>query len=267
MAQCRTRARPARHPARCPASGNETACPPRLYGGPRVGQGSCSLRDQDRLLVNRHFPDGQPIRPRWPARIVQESVGECEVVHTWKKFICPTFLGFRDRRAPSSSSSFVGAHGKKLRPRRVPWAAEAMGCPACGDGTHCAAFIMAHLCCRCGARSRAISDRISWNICRDTATASDVWAVLPTGRPVSAKARAFTIAMERHLSKEAGQQTSVPLPLQLDRGPASAHRGRCPFGALHLILEDRLLPVQRFGRYQRAKHRQDRTIRSQSLHT
>src|SRR6266852_8206966 len=62
--------------------------------------------------------------------------------------------------------------------------------------------------------------------------ASDVWAVFPTGRPVSAKARAFTMAMERHLSKEAGQQTSVPLPLQLDRGPLSAHRGCCPFGAL-----------------------------------
>jgi len=116
-----------------------------------------------------------------------------------------------------------------------------------------------------GARSRAISDRISWNICRDTATASDVWAVLPTGRPVSEKARAFTIAMERHLSKEAGQQTSVPLPLQLDRGPPSAHRGRCPFGALHLILEDRLLPVQssaaangpntdRMGRSDRSRH-------------
>src|SRR6266404_4587938 len=28
------------------------------------------------------------------------------------------------------------------------------------------------------------------------------------------------------------------------RRPPSAHRGRCPFGALHLILEDWLLPVQ-----------------------
>ena len=72
-----------------------------------------------------------------------------------------------------------------------------------------------------GARSRAISDRISWNICRDTATASDVWAVFPTRRPVSAKARAFTMFIERHRTKEAGQQTSVPRPLQLDRGPLS----------------------------------------------
>jgi hypothetical protein len=32
--------------------------------------------------------------------------------------------------------------------------------------------------------------------------------------------------MERHLSKEAGQQTSVPLPLELDRGPLSAQLHR-----------------------------------------
>ena len=31
--------------------------------------------------------------------------------------------------------------------------------------------------------------------------------------------------MERHLPKEAGQQTSVPLPLQLDRGPLEGPMG------------------------------------------
>jgi hypothetical protein len=33
-----------------------------------------------------------------------------------------------------------------------------------------------------------------------------------------------TMAMERHLSKEAGQRTGVPIPTRLDRDPLSAHR-------------------------------------------
>jgi hypothetical protein len=63
-----------------------------------------------------------------------------------------------------------------------------------GTGTGRFAFIKAHLRCRClshvirspghagagGARRRAISDRMSWNICRDTATSAS-WKV--TYRP------------------------------------------------------------------------------------
>src|SRR5690348_1377001 len=78
MAQCRTPAGLARHPARCPASGNGTAYLPRRYGGLRVGQGSCSLRDQDHLLARWTAP------PPTLDSIAEESVGECEVVHIWR---------------------------------------------------------------------------------------------------------------------------------------------------------------------------------------
>src|SRR5208282_4101654 len=43
--------------------------------------------------------------------------------------------------------------------------------------------------------------------------------------------------------KTADSQAACPKPGS-SAGPLSAHRGRCQFGALHLILEDTLLPVQ-----------------------
>jgi hypothetical protein len=67
-----------------------------------------------------------------------------------------------------------------------------------------------------------VSELEDWSL-----SASDVRAVLPTGRQVVRRLAPFTMFMERHLSKEAGQQTNMPLPLQLDRGPLSAPSCRC----------------------------------------
>jgi hypothetical protein len=76
----------------------------------------------------------------------------------------------------------------EIRSQPIPLAAKPPGCPPRSAGTRCFAFIKAHLCRRRlshqtpshghagagGARSWAISDRISWNMCRGTAT-SAIW--------------------------------------------------------------------------------------------
>jgi len=83
----------------------------------------------------------------------------------------------------------IDAPRNEIPSQPAPLAIKSSGCPPRRAETRCVAFIKAHLCCRRlslltrspghagagGGRSRAISDRISWNICR-TAT-SAIWNV------------------------------------------------------------------------------------------
>ena len=54
-----------------------------------------------------------------------------------------TFTGLRCGSAPIVS--FLGVRGNTARPRRVPWAARAIGCPSRDAGTCSFALIEAHL--------------------------------------------------------------------------------------------------------------------------
>jgi len=86
--------------------------------------------------------------------------------------------------------SLLRRRHNKCRPGRMPWRAKAEDCRPRGAGIRSFALIKAYLCRGFlshltlsaphagagGVRSRAISDKISWNICRDTAT-SAIWKV------------------------------------------------------------------------------------------
>jgi hypothetical protein len=96
-------------------------------------------------------------------------------------------------RIPGPSSAIfrlIEANHKEIRPQPTSLAAKSSGFLPRRAETRGLAFITAHLCRRrlsyltrspghagaVSARSRAISDRISWNICRGTAT-SAIWNV------------------------------------------------------------------------------------------
>jgi hypothetical protein len=84
----------------------------------------------------------------------------------------------------------IEAHRNEIRPQPASFAANRSGCSPPGAETRCFAFIKAHPCGlrlshltpsaghadAGGARSRAINDRISANICLGTAT-SAIWNV------------------------------------------------------------------------------------------
>ena len=86
--------------------------------------------------------------------------------------------------------SLLGRRSNKHRRIMDALGSESEDCPLRGTGTGCFAFVKAYLSCRwpsyCdpstphagagGARNRAISIKISWNICRDTATSAN-WKV------------------------------------------------------------------------------------------
>ena len=100
--------------------------------------------------------------------------------------IRPTSPGSLPRRALLSGFSEV--NGDKFHPRWVRPAAEAMVARLRGAGTRCFVFFKAHLChwclshsipapltlVRAAPRSRALSIRISLNICSDTATSAQL---------------------------------------------------------------------------------------------
>jgi hypothetical protein len=95
-----------------------------------------------------------------------------------------------DTRSVGPIFRLIEAPRNEIPSQPAPLAIKSSGCPPRRAETRCVAFIKAHLCCRRlshltrspghagagGGRSRAISDRISWNICRGTAT-SAIWNV------------------------------------------------------------------------------------------
>jgi hypothetical protein len=94
-------------------------------------------------------------------------------------------LRFFPKRKTAMVSLFGRRHNKS-RPGRMRWRAKAEDCRPRGAGTRSFASIKAYLCCGSlshlipstphagagDARSRAISRRMSWNICRSTATSA-----------------------------------------------------------------------------------------------